>query len=193
METKVYFENIEKILLEELSKAQSSIKLVVAWLTNKKLFAKLVELAEKGITVNGQASFGGPVSAPSITIDSLSIKGDVQFSRHLDAGGGTPSVSGGNAIGSGGTVTVSGTDTAGTVTINVGSGASGGALASVTFASAFNGNPHVIITPIGALGSAPVSGTGQFYLSSRTTTGFTIATSAALGAGSISFDYVAID
>lgn len=52
METKVHFENIEKVLLEELSKTQSSIRLVVAWLTNKKLFAKLVELAEKGIVVN---------------------------------------------------------------------------------------------------------------------------------------------
>lgn len=52
METKVYFENIENIILDELSKSKYSIKLVVAWLTNKKLFAKLVELAEKGITVN---------------------------------------------------------------------------------------------------------------------------------------------
>lgn len=51
MNTKVYFENIENILLEELSKANNTVFLLVAWLTNKKLFAKLVELAEKGVQV----------------------------------------------------------------------------------------------------------------------------------------------
>jgi hypothetical protein len=52
METKVYFENIENIVLEELSKANNTVFLLVAWLNNKKLFAKLVELAEKGVIVN---------------------------------------------------------------------------------------------------------------------------------------------
>jgi hypothetical protein len=52
MGTKVYFENIENIVLEELSKANNTVFLIVAWLTNKKLFAKLVELAEKGVIVN---------------------------------------------------------------------------------------------------------------------------------------------
>lgn len=52
MGTIVYFENIENIVLEELSKANNTVFLLVAWLTNKKLFTKLVELAEKGVIVN---------------------------------------------------------------------------------------------------------------------------------------------
>ncbi len=148
---------------------------------------------QQGLTVNGQASFGGPISAPALNVDSLNINGDISFNRHIDAGGGTPSVSGGSAIGSGGTVTISGTDTAGTITINVGSGAGGGNLAFVNFTSAFNGNPHVVITPVASLGSGPVTGSQKFYLSSRTNTGFTIAVSAGLAPGSVSFDYIAID
>jgi cytoskeletal protein CcmA (bactofilin family) len=148
---------------------------------------------EDSLTVNGNATFAGTLSAPSITIDSLQISGDIQINRHIDAGGGTPNVSSGNAVGSGGTVTISGTDTAGTITINVGSSASGGALATVTFSSAFSGNPHVVITPVAALGAGPVSGTQKFYLSSRSATGFTIATSGGLSSGSVSFDYIVID
>lgn len=141
---------------------------------------------QKGLTVNGQASFAGGISAPSITIDALSLTGDIQFARHIDAGGGTPSVAGGGAVGSGGTVTISGTDTAGTVTINVGSAAAGGTLATVTFAVAFNENPHVVISPVGA--PAP-----NAYISNRTSSGFSISTSTGLAAGSISFDFVVID
>jgi len=143
-------------------------------------------VVQRGLTVNGQASFSGSISAPSIITDALSLTGDVQFGRHIDAGGGTPSVVGGGAIGSGGTVTISGTDTAGTVTVNVGSGAIGGVLATISFASTFNGNPHVVFSPIGA--PAPNS-----YVSNRTSSGFAISTSSGLPAGSISFDYVVID
>lgn len=148
---------------------------------------------QQGLTVNGQASFAGPISAPSITVDTISLTGDVQFNRHIDAGGGTPSVTAGGAIGVGGTVTISGTDTAGTVTINVGSGAAGGILATVSFTAAFSGNPHVVITPVASLGSSVVSGTQRFYLSNRTSTGFSISTSGGLPSGSISFDYIVID
>jgi len=141
---------------------------------------------QKNLSVNGQASFSGMISAPSITIDALQLNGDIQFNRHIDAGGGTPGVSGGNAVGAGGTVTISGTDTAGTVTINVGAGASGGVLASVSFTKSFSSSPHVVISPVGA--PAP-----NAYVTSRTTSGFSITTSSGLPAGSISFDYVVID
>ncbi len=141
---------------------------------------------QNGLTVNGQASFAGPISAPSITIDALQLTGDIQFNRHIDAGGSTPGASAGGAVGSGGTVTISGTDTAGTVTINVGAGAAGGVLASVSFVSGFRSNPHVVITPIGA--PAP-----NAYVTSRTTSGFSIVTSTGLPPGSISFDYIVID
>lgn len=141
---------------------------------------------QSSLTVNGRASFSGPISAPSIAIDSLQLTGDLQFARHIDAGGGTPNVSPGGAIGSGGTVTISGTDTAGTVTVNVGSGAAGGTLAIVTFAAKFSGNPHVVFSPVN--NAAP-----NTYLSNRSTSGFSIVTSSGLPAGSISFDYIVVD
>lgn len=142
-------------------------------------------VVQRGLTVNGQASFSGSISAPSIITDALSLTGDIQFNRHIDAGGGTPGLSGGGAIGSGGTVTISGTDTAGTVTINFGSGAGPGVLATISFSSNFNGNPHVVISPVGA--PAP-----NAYITNRTTSGFSINTSSGMS-GSVSFDYVVID
>ncbi len=147
---------------------------------------------ENNLSVSGAASFGGTISAPSIVLDAIQLNGDLTFNRHIDAGGGTPGVARGSAVGSGGTVTISGTDTAGTVTVNIGSSASAGTLAVVTFRTTFSGNPHVVITPIASLGSASIS-SGTFYLSSRNSNGFTISTTTATSAGSVSFDYVVID
>lgn len=142
-------------------------------------------VVQRGLTVNGQASFSASISAPSIVTDALSLTGDIQFNKHIDAGGGTPGVAGGGALGSGGTVTISGTDTAGTITANVGSGGVG-ILATVTFTSTFNGNPHVVFSPVGK--QAP-----DTFISNRTSSGFSISTASNLGSGSISFDYVVID
>jgi len=143
-----------------------------------------------GLTVNGTAAFGGPLSAPALTIDELSLTGDLQFARHIDAGGGTPSVVRGGSVGSGGTVTISGTDTAGTVAVNMGSGASSGTLATVSFTNAFNNSPHVVITPVTTnSGLANVN----YYISSRTTTGFTISAASSPPSGSVSFDFIVID
>ena len=140
---------------------------------------------QDSLTVNGKASFGGAISAPSLTLDTLSLTGDLQFGRHIDAGGSTPSVASGAAVGSGGTVTISGTDTSGTVTVNVGSGGVG-VLATVTFTNAFNDSPHVVFSPIGK--QAP-----DTFISNRTSSGFSISTASNLGSGSISFDYIVID
>ncbi|MDQ3094329.1 MAG: hypothetical protein M3Q70_04115 [bacterium] len=143
---------------------------------------------QRGLTVSGPGNFAGPISAPSINIDRLNLSGDLQLNRHIDAGGSTPRVSSGSAVGNGGTVSVSGSDTAGTVTINVGSGAPAGVLATVSFAAAFGGVPHVVITPVGS-GAAGLN----WYIVSRTTTGFSIACLNAPGPGSFSFDFIAID
>ena len=148
-------------------------------------------VVEQNLSVAGEGSFGGNLSAPSITLDSLQINGDVAFTRHIDAGGATPSVTRGGAGGSGSTVSISGTDTAGTVTVNIGSGASAGNLATVTFVSAFSGNPHVVITPVS--NSASTVSSGNFYLSSRSSTSFTISAASTPSPGGISFDYVVID
>jgi len=146
---------------------------------------------ESNLSVAGQASFGGAVSAPTVILDAIQINGDLTFNRHIDAGGASPTVANGGSAGSGSTVTISGTDTAGTVTINVGSGASFGNLAAVTFAVPFSGNPHVVITPVSS--SPGTVNSGKFYLSTRSTNGFTIASATAVSSGSISFDYIVID
>jgi hypothetical protein len=147
---------------------------------------------DKNLIVSGSATFSGSISAPSVNIDSLKLNQDIQLNRHIDAGGSTPSVVAGS-VGSGGTVSVSGSDTAGTVTVNFGSGATAGAIVTVTFANAFTGNPHVVITPVAPAGSSLVATSQGYYLSSRSATSFTIAASGTPPSGSISFDFIAID
>jgi len=148
---------------------------------------------QQGLTVSGPVTFSGTFSAAAFSIQSLTVDQNLTVNRHIDSGGGTPGLSSGGAIGSGGTATISGTDTAGTVTINIGGGASAGALATVSFAAQFGGTPHVVITPVASQGSPTVTGGQTFYLSNRTSSSFTIATSGGLAPGSISFDYIVID
>lgn len=148
---------------------------------------------QQGLSVSGPVTFSGTLSAANFSIQTLTVEQDARFNRHIDAAGPTPNVTKGAAVGSGGTVTISGTDTSGTVGVNIGGGAGSGNLATVTFANAFSGNPHVVITPVAPQGSSLVDGTRQFYISNRTSTSFTIAVSSGLPSGSISFDYVVID
>ncbi len=148
---------------------------------------------QRGLTVSGPVTFSGTFSAAAFAIQTLQVDGNLTANRHIDAGGPTPGLVRGGAIGSGGTATNSGTDTAGTVTINIGGGAGAGALATVNFVNAFGGTPHVVITPVATQGSSTVTGGQTFYLSNRTSTSFTIATSGGLSPGSISFDYIVID
>lgn len=148
---------------------------------------------QQGLTVTGPVTFSGTFSAASFSIQTLQVDQELLINRHIDAGGPTPGVSAGGAVGAGGSATISGTDTAGTVTVNVGGGAGAGNLASVNFAARFNSTPHVVITPVAAQGSPIVTGTQRFYLSSRDGGGFTISTSGGLPSGSISFDYIVID
>lgn len=143
---------------------------------------------QKGLTVSGGGTFSGPISAPQITVETFQLANDLIITRHIDAGGSTPTISAGGGIGGGGTVSVSGADTAGTVTINTGGGTSAGLLATVTFARAFNETPHVVITPVGSAAAQ----TG--YYITRTRNGFTVNANNTPPVGaSISFDYVAID
>lgn len=143
---------------------------------------------QKGITSSGGASFGGPLSAPSLTVQSLQLSGDLTIIRHIDAGGGTPGKVDGTALGSGGTVSISGTDTAGTITINTGGGPGAGCFVTVNFTQKFGGNPHVVITPVGS------SAASLNYYINRSSTNFSVCTTNAPGGGqSFSFDYIAID
>lgn len=49
--TKPYFENIDQVVIEELEQARSRLLIAVAWLSNKDLIFKLIEMIQKGIIV----------------------------------------------------------------------------------------------------------------------------------------------
>lgn len=143
---------------------------------------------QRNLTVGGSAQFGGPVSVPQLTVQSIVISGDFAITRHIDAGGGTPGVSGGGALGAGGTVSVSGSDTAGTLTINTGGGPGAGCFATISFAQSFTQTPHIVITPVGSAAA------GLNYYITRNTTSFQVCTTnGAPGGANFSFDWVAID
>lgn len=143
---------------------------------------------QRNLTVGGGGSFGGPLSAPSLNVQSLQLSGDLQINRHIDAGGGTPGRSNGTALGSGGTASVGGTDTAGTITLNIGGSPAAGCFVTVTFAQRFNDTPHILVTPVGSAAA------GLNYYVNRNSTSFSLCTTNPASAGtSFSFDYMAID
>ena len=140
------------------------------------------------LAVNGSATFGGTLSARRLFIQNLQINNDIQLNRHIDAGGGTPRRTNGNALGSGGTSSVSGTDTAGTVNINTGGGPGAGCFATIIFNQRFNATPHITITPVGFW-----AGSLNYYIN-RSATSFSICTRNNPSAGkNFAFDYIVID
>lgn len=140
---------------------------------------------QKSLTVSGGASFGGAISASQLVIDRLTLNQDIQLNRHLKTGGSVPGVSPGGAAGGGGTASISGNDTAGTVTINVGGSPAAGILASITFVNSFEGDPRVVITPIGS-----PAGSLDWYIT-RISNGYRIETTSAPSASSsFSFNYI---
>lgn len=144
--------------------------------------------SQGNLSVAGSGSFGGTLTAARLNIQDLLINGNLQVARHIDAGGPTPTHSGGSALGSGGTSSVSGTDTAGTVNINIGGGPGAGCFVTVNFAQRFNGSPHVAITPVGA-----AAANLRYYIN-RSNNNFSICSTNAAPAGqSFAFDYIVID
>lgn len=143
---------------------------------------------QSNLTVAGAVSVGGLLSAPQATINNLQLSGDLQLNRHIDTGGPSPGKTNGSALGGGGTSSLSGTDTAGTLSVNTGSGPGTGCFATITFAQAFSGTPHVVVTPVGSAG-----GTIDYYVN-RTSTSFSVCASTPPPAGaSFAFDYIVID
>jgi len=143
---------------------------------------------QKNLSVGGSATFAGAISAPSLSIDQLIMNKDIQLNRHIDAGGPTPRVSSGTAVGGTGTVSLSGTDTAGAVNMNFGTGLVAGILANITFGNTFSQTPHVVITPVGSNCAA------LNYYVNRTTSGFAIGTTNSGNPGSsCAFDFIVID
>lgn len=143
---------------------------------------------QQGLTVGGNLNVAGNLAASRLNINSLEVGGNLQINGHITSGGGTPSRSGGSALGGGGTASISGSDTAGTVNINTGSGAGAGCFVSVSFVNQYSSTPHVVVTPVGSAG-----GTINFYIT-RSASGFSICTSTAPGGGkSFAFDYIVVD
>ena len=142
----------------------------------------------KSLQVNGGATFAGPISAPQITTSNFQLNSDLILTRHIVAGGGTPSRSTGSAIGSGGSASNNGSDTAGSVSINTGSGASAGCYVTINFTSRYNSTPRVLLTPVGS-GSGAIT-----YYVNRTTSNFSICASTPPPSGaSFGFDYFVIN
>lgn len=144
-------------------------------------------VSASGLSISGSGSFDGELSATTLAVNNLEFQGDLSVLGHLDAGGPAPSITRGS-IGGGGTVSISGTDTAGTVTINTGSGPSSGVMATINFAKAFGGSPHVVISPANANAA-----TLNYYIT-RTSSSFNLGSTNNPSAGStFIFNYVAID
>lgn len=144
--------------------------------------------ARSGINVTGNSSFSGNVSASQVTTGALQLNGDLVITKHITAGGSIPGISQGSALGSGGTATLSGSDTAGSITIKTGGGPGAGCFATISFASAFSGTPHVAITPIGAS-----AGALDFYVN-RSSSNFSVCTANTPPASqTFGFDYIILD
>lgn len=141
--------------------------------------------ARNGLSVNGNGNFTGSVSATQLTTGSLQLNGDLILTHHITGGGAIPGLSQGIALGSGGTASVSGSDTSGSIAINTGSSPGAGCFATINFARAYNGTPHVVVTPIGAAAAAL-----NFYVN-RSTSSFSVCTTSPAGGGqSFGFDYL---
>lgn len=143
---------------------------------------------QKNLTVAGGGTFGGALSAPSITINTLQLNGTLTLTKHVAVGGSTPGRTNGSAVGSGGTTAVSGSDTAGSINVNTGGGAAAGCFLTVNFSQKYNSTPRVIVTPVGA-----AAGSLGFYVD-RTTSGFSVcSTNAPASNASFGFDYWVIE
>jgi len=103
------------------------------------------------VSATGNGSFGGSLSAASISVQDLSVNGSLNVNGHINIGGLTPSASADTAAGSGATAAVQGNDAAGTVTVTTGTvpGNSnlGGEFVKVTFRSAYPSTPTIIVSP----------------------------------------------
>ena len=112
----------------------------------------------------------------TVTVKALIVSTDITVNGHVITGGNTPSIAAGAGACTSPTVSISGNDTSGTITVNTGTGCSGGGtLATITFANAFGSAPHVVLTP-----GSPISQTLGAYVDDSTisTTKFDLGTNA---------------
>ena len=74
MQTEAVFENIAERIQQEISKAQKSVFIAVAWFTNKNLFNELVNKARNGCTVS-----------LIISNDNINLNSSIDFEQLLTA------------------------------------------------------------------------------------------------------------
>ncbi len=144
--------------------------------------------AKKGINVSGNSTFDGLLSAAQISTNAFILNGDLKLTHHITAGGPTPSIERGGALGSGGTSSVSGSDTTGSIIVNTGGSPGAGCFATIQFAKRFDGTPHVTITPIGSA-AADIK-----YYVNRSSTEFSVCTTNPAPSGqTFGFDYIILN
>ncbi|MFA5003720.1 MAG: hypothetical protein WC498_00360 [Candidatus Saccharimonadales bacterium] len=143
---------------------------------------------QKNLSVVGSGTFGGILSAPQITANTLTLNGNLNLTHHITVGGATPGRNNGGALGAGGTSSVGGSDSAGSININTGSGAVAGCMITVLFTQKFNATPHVLLTPVGS------SAGGLAFYVNRDTSSFSICTASPPPSNaSFGFDYFVLD
>lgn len=125
----------------------------------------------RDLNASGSASFGGPVTAPQLTVTRLILSGNasLQVPNHISFTGPAPSRTINNGpLGRGGSASVNGSDTSGTVNVSTGNGTIAGCFVQINFRQAYTNQPRVIISPVGR-----GAGLTQFYVT-RTNTNFNI-------------------
>jgi hypothetical protein len=141
------------------------------------------------LTVTGNGSFGGSLSAGVVNATNLTVSGTLNIAGHLSITGPNPSVAASEGAGSGAGAQIEGNDSAGTVTITTGTipgsvNNNGSQLVIVSFKAAYGRVPKVIISPIG-----PNAGGLNYYVQ-KTATNFTIGTATnARSNTTYAFDY----
>jgi hypothetical protein len=97
------------------------------------------------IAATGNGTFGGSLSAGTLSVRDLSVSGNFNLAGHLNMSGSTPGVSAGaNITGA----DVSGNDSAGTVVFSASATVPAGSkLVSVTFRNPFPRTPKIVLSP----------------------------------------------
>lgn len=134
------------------------------------------------VNISGSLAIGGMLQTRGFQADSLTSGSTLTIGGHIITRGSSPSIGSGGAVGSNGTVSISGSDAAGTIVVNVDLNGSAGTLAQIAFKTAFQTAPHIVYSPVGRSASS-------VYIN-KSANGFTLLTSAPLGAGTYVFDYI---
>ena len=121
------------------------------------------------LTVTGNLAVGGVLSTGTFSARSLTSTSTLTIGGHVVTEGSAPSVGPGSALGSNGTVASNGNDSAGLISINFGVGSGNGTLVNLAFRTQYSSVPHVIISPVGDMGTGC-----SFYIFNLTIGGFSV-------------------